>query len=299
MDLAASLASLGLYADESHDAPYPHPQLPPEETGSLVLALHGELESLRELHARELQLLRAEAEERVERLAEWCAKQLRAVEANRDAVLGEVSEQREAAGAQAALALEQLQASHRQQTAMYRRLLAEEQQRCASARSEVLRVSIEAGNEQLALRAKLQQQRDRSEAAAAALEARLREGAAAAAAREAQLLGRLELLEQHVAQLERAGERQTAAAAQRAAEERWAVQQLEEEKEALLRRVHAAEARAARVEVLARATRAAEEAGGGVHGKSRLLVVPQPQKAAQRPASAPRGKVLAASRRQK
>ena len=170
-----------------------------------ALAVHGlraELESLRRTHAQELEAVRSAADEEQQRMRSWCERQLEAIEGNRDAVLGAMAERREEVVSTHALQLAELQSDHKKQAATYRRLLADEQQRCAAARSEVLRVSIESGNERLALRAKLRRQRDRDEARVAALEAQLHEQRSAAAARESELLARLGLAERTVAQLE-------------------------------------------------------------------------------------------------
>lgn len=117
------------------------------------------------------------------------------------------------------------QSDYQKQTVFYRRLLAEEQQRCVSARSEVLRVSIEAGNAKLALQTKLRQQRDRSQATIEGLEAQLRQCRRAAAEREASLQAKLRAAESVIQELELEAVRQTAETVQRSAEERTLLQQ--------------------------------------------------------------------------
>jgi hypothetical protein len=135
-------------------------------TSVALRTLHAELETLKVLHVQELADVRREAEEEHARLRLWCEAQLEAAEANRDAILGEVSERRRESASSGDLQIASLVREHREQQASLRKLLAEEAERSAAAREEVLSLTIVAGNERLALHAELAKARRRAAAAA-------------------------------------------------------------------------------------------------------------------------------------
>jgi hypothetical protein len=163
-------ATLARMEDERALLQHTHSQEMENQRATTALALQTlqqELEALRAMHARELASVRRQAVDEHARLKAWCAAQLRAVEDNRDALLGQLAERRETSVAASGVQLSRLQAEHREQQSVLRKLLDEESERCASARAEVLAVTIAAGNERVALHAALATARRRAAAAVA------------------------------------------------------------------------------------------------------------------------------------
>uniref|UniRef100_A0A7S3B7L3 Uncharacterized protein n=1 Tax=Haptolina ericina TaxID=156174 RepID=A0A7S3B7L3_9EUKA len=183
-------------------------------------------------------------------LFETFSHQLAAVESNRDALLGEVAEQREATAAVSARQLAELQAEHRKQTVTYRRLLAEEQQRCAAARSDVLRLSIEAGNERLVMKAKVRKYRERATTASAQAEAVSSQIEIDAVSQAAGLAARLRIAERAAAEADQAR-------SARDEEHRLQLQQMRAEQSALHESLREAHSRVLRAEACSKSLRAA------------------------------------------
>ena len=156
-------------------------------TALALRSMQEELVGLRELHNKELAAVRRQADEEHERLREWMTAQLQAVEANRDALLGSLAERREGEAKSSDSKMARMEREHKEQQQKLRALLAEESERLAAARQEVLNVSLQAGNERLALHTAIATAKRRAAAAAAESNESLAEARAASAEREAAL----------------------------------------------------------------------------------------------------------------
>ena len=137
-------------------------------TAVAIRSLHAELESLRDVHKRDLEVLRRGIEEERAYLRDWCEAQLSAVVANREAELDKFAERGEDERAAGDSRIAAMQAEHAKQQLALRALLDEQVEQCAAARSEVLRVSVMAGNERVQLESALASARRRAAAAIAA-----------------------------------------------------------------------------------------------------------------------------------
>ena len=156
-------------------------------TAVALRSLHAELEALRSIHTQELAAVRRAAEEEQARLRKWCQAQLDAVESNRDALLGQLTERRDDAVTAGDTQLAKVVAKHREQQAELRQLLAEESERLAAARAEVLAVSVAAGNERLVMHHELANMRRRAASSAEASSQAAREEKLESEQREAAL----------------------------------------------------------------------------------------------------------------
>lgn len=110
-------------------------------------------------------------------------------------------------------------ADHRDQQAQLRRLLAEESERCAAARAEVLAVSVAAGNERLALHAELAKARRRASSAAANVSQGFQAVRDESEEREVALRKQLSRAEKRIEEQASAHARASAEASQRSAED--------------------------------------------------------------------------------
>lgn len=156
-------------------------------SGVALRSLHAELEGLRALHTREVEEVRQRAEDEKTRMREWCAAQIAAVEANRDALLGELAERREGALAAGDLQVERLMAEHKKDQSAVRQQLTDESERCATARNEVRELQVCASNERLKMQVELSNARRRASAASNEHGRKLKIAAEEAAEREASL----------------------------------------------------------------------------------------------------------------
>lgn len=214
-----------------------------------------ELDTLRAVHAGELEAVRRAAQEEHERLREWCGLQLRAVE--------EAQSRREAtragddSGNASGTQLARVVAEHRKQQAALRKLLDDETERCAAARAEVLAVSIAAGNERLALHAELARARRAATSRAADATEGVKTIRAEADEREASLRRQLRAAERRVEEQAATTAKALAEAAQQTERESALVAQLRKEVAALSTGLRAAQAAASKAD--ARAAKATDE----------------------------------------
>ena len=188
-------------------------------TAVALRSMHAELESLRSLHTREVQEVKREADEEHGRLRDWCAAQLAAVEANRDALMATLAEKREWHEKSSESQMEALQWKHAEQQQALRQLLAEESERLAQARQEVLNVTLAAGNERLALQTALSVARKKAADASDDVASGRAAAREAAAEREAELREALKAANRRQEETANASARELAIGVRRAEDE--------------------------------------------------------------------------------